>query len=105
MSSSKTEAGTLLSDTHILNLLGDYELHHSDIDNAPPVKDEPHHPNPVANIPADWLHDHRRIPAPRPINYHLDFEQRPAGANPAVARFVYVMLHGVWVNAVSFLFC
>jgi hypothetical protein len=50
--------------------------------------------------PADWPTDHRRMPAYRPINRNLPFEERPGGSNPGEMVFIQVMLHGVWLNAV-----
>ncbi|KAJ5786280.1 uncharacterized protein N7503_011492 [Penicillium pulvis] len=57
-------------------LLADYELHHSGSQvNEPPAS------SPSQQI--SWPAHYRRIPPHRPINYNLDYDERPAGSNPA----------------------
>lgn len=83
-----------------LSILADYELRHTGSDES----DEP----PAAvdtSQPANWPSDHRRVPAYRPINRDLDFNERSAGASTGEFVFIQVMLHGVWLNGVSKTVC
>jgi len=93
--SSTTTAAPI---TNTLSILGDYEVHHS-AQHGPASNDiePPLSVNPRPN----WPTHHRRIPAYRPINYHLDQSERPAGSNGIEWAFIGVMLHGVWLNAVG----
>ncbi|KAI9930235.1 hypothetical protein ASPWEDRAFT_23957 [Aspergillus wentii DTO 134E9] len=88
---------TTTTQTNTLSILADYELHHSGSDNV----HESHEPAvpPVQSQPANWPSNHRRVPAYRPINRNLEFDERPAGSNPAEFVFIQTMLHGVWLNA------
>ncbi|OQD80701.1 hypothetical protein PENANT_c033G07866 [Penicillium antarcticum] len=91
---------TTTTTTQTLSILADYEVHHSGNDH----QDE--HTSPVtAPQPADWPIEHRRMPAYRPTNRNLPFEERPGGSNPAEMVFIQVMLHGVWLNAVGTPIC
>ena len=56
---------------------------------------------PVVENPEDWPEDYHNVPAYRPINRHLDEEERPGGTHPIERVFIFTMLHGVWLNAVS----
>jgi hypothetical protein len=99
MSSTTT---TTRSQTSSLSVLADYELHHSG--NEPDVQSSvSREPPDVASSaqPANWPRDHRRVPPYRPINRNLNWDERPAGSNTGEFIFVQVMLHGVWLNAVS----
>lgn len=95
----------------ILEVLGDYELHHSGPQDSSSgsTSSQPSIPNPRADTAAEsqnpphWPQDHRRIPPHRPIDMHLDYEQRPAGLNGAEYVFIQTMLQGVRLNAVSVL--
>lgn len=78
--------------TQTISLLADYEVHHSGSD---AVNERETLPQPV-----EWPTHHRRIPAFRPTNRNLSFEERPGGSNPGEMVFIQVMLHGVWLNAV-----
>lgn len=81
-----------------LSVLADYELHHSGDERSTSA------PAPVnTSQPADWPTDHRRMPAYRPANQNLDYNERTAGTGPGEYVFIQVMLHGVWLNAVCFL--
>lgn len=93
MSSTITATTTTTS----LSVLADYEVHHSGEENVPAVI-----PSQPQSDQPDWPTHHRRIPAYRPANRELDLTQRPAGnGHPAEFAFIQVMLHGVWLNAVS----
>lgn len=89
-----------------MSLLADYDLHHSGSDDVDADRNGPlsstkvhHHQQQQTN---SWPTNHyRRVPPYRPINRHLDFAQRPSGASPGESVFVEVMLHGVWLTAVS----
>lgn len=88
----------------VLEVLADYDLHHSG---------NPEHPKPAAdpNVRADtaettdnpewWPTDHRRIPPYRPVDVNLDRTQRPDGVNPIEVAFIFTMLRGVQLQAVS----
>ncbi|KAJ5524317.1 hypothetical protein N7494_010967 [Penicillium frequentans] len=70
-------------------ILADYELHHSGSQvNEPPAS--------LSHI--SWPVHYRRIPPHRPINYDLDFDERPTGSNPVESVFVSLTLHGAWLN-------
>lgn len=58
-------------------------------------------PEGVANPPGWDDAPYRGMPRYRPINYHLDREQRPWGSNAIETGFVVTMFHGVWLTAVS----
>lgn len=90
MSATTTTTATSLS------ALADYELHHSGEERTTPA------PAPSVNTPqpANWPTDHRRMPAYRPANHNLDYNERTAGTNAGEYVFIQVMLHGVWLNAV-----
>lgn len=96
-------ATTTATTTQTLSILADYEVYHSGNDNH----DEHEHASSTTTPqPADWPTDHRRMPAYRPTNRNLPFEERPGGSNPVEMVFIQVMLHGVWLNAVgSSLWC
>jgi hypothetical protein len=93
-----------------LQVLGDYELHHSESQDSTSTTSSPPLPQndtsreeketANTNLP-DWPQGHRRIPPHRPIDRNLDFEQRPAGLNGPEYVFIQTMLQGVRLNAVS----
>jgi len=89
----------------LLHALTDYDLHHSgDPDN--PQRPADLNTSPSATTltqqnPAWWPSDHRRIPPHRPINRELDRELRPGGTNVVEQVFIFTMLRGVQVKAVS----
>lgn len=106
-----------------LEVLGDYELHHSGSSpsqSAGPRSDRSNStastqpstqasiPNPRVDTaqetvnPPGWPDDHRRVPAYRPIDRNLDYEQRTAGLNGPEYVFIQSMLTGVRLNAVSY---
>jgi hypothetical protein len=43
------------------------------------------------------------MPAYRPANRNLDYNERTAGTGAGEFVFIQVMLHGVWLNAVCLL--
>jgi hypothetical protein len=55
---------------------------------------------PPAQNPEGWPSNYHDVPPMRPINRHLDREQRPDGQNAVEQAFIGVMLHGVWMMAV-----
>lgn len=84
-----------------LSVLEDYEVHHSgDPNSVAPAPNEHPAPTNVQN-PPNWPTNHRRVPAYRPANTNLSYEERNAGNNAAEYVFIQGMLHGVWLNAVS----
>lgn len=81
-----------------VSILADYEIHHSEQRNPVP---NPHPAPEFHYLPTSWSVEHRRVPEYRPINRHLDLNERPAGSNLVEGVFIAVMLHGVWINAVG----
>lgn len=85
--------------TTSLSVLADYEVHHSGAEDALALNQSS---QPQQNSQPTWPTHHRRMPAYRPANRELDLTQRPAGnGHPAEFAFIQIMLHGVWLNAVS----
>lgn len=86
---------TTTTTTSSMSILADYEVHHS---GGEPVST----PANAVSVPqpADWPTDHRRMPAYRPTNRNLDYNERTAGTDNGEFVFIQVMLHGVWLNAV-----
>ncbi|KAJ5662867.1 hypothetical protein N7507_003598 [Penicillium longicatenatum] len=92
MSTTTTTTTTATS----LSVLADYELHHSGDERSTSA------PAPVnTSQPTDWPTDHRRMPAYRPANRNLDYNERTAGTGAGEYVFIQVMLHGVWLNAAA----
>ncbi|KAJ5772658.1 hypothetical protein N7520_003187 [Penicillium odoratum] len=85
---------TTTSTATSLSVLADYELHHSEERSTST-------PAPSVSQPVDWPTDHRRMPAYRPANHHLDYNERTAGTSVPEFVFIQVMLHGVWLNAAA----
>jgi len=56
---------------------------------------------PRAETPANWPQDYHGVPEYRPINPHLNPAERGGSGDPVEALFIYTMLRGVWLNAVS----
>jgi hypothetical protein len=56
---------------------------------------------PEVENPDEWPTDYHGVPPYRPINRNLDPEARNGSTNPVERLFIYTMLHGVWLNAVS----
>jgi len=87
-----------------LQALTDYDLHHSG-DPERPKTPEPPNRNPRAlqtvKSPENWDDEHRRVPPYRPLDRSCLGPERPGGSNPIEATFIYVMLHGVALVAVS----
>jgi hypothetical protein len=83
--------------TELHRVLNDYTIHLTG------VETEPVNPRsePAVENPENWPDDYHNVPAYRPINRHLDYEERPGGTNPIERLFIVTMLHGVWLNAVS----
>jgi hypothetical protein len=83
-------------------LLTDYDLTHSEqapeLDASPNVR---HSTQEQPSNPAWWPTHHNDIPVYRPIDRNLDTEQRPWGSSPAESVFVWTMLQGVGIVAVS----
>ena len=83
--------------TELHRVLNDYAIHLTGVDTEPVnPRSEPD----VVN-PEDWPEDYHNVPAYRPINRHLNYEERPGGVNPIERLFIATMLNGVWLNAVS----
>ncbi|KKK24659.1 hypothetical protein AOCH_003696 [Aspergillus ochraceoroseus] len=92
MSTTTTQVSTL-------DILADYDLHHSGSEatsNVEPIA------NPRAPTPQSihWPCHYRRMPPHRPTNRNLDQAERPAGVDLPEFLFIQSMLHGVWLNAV-----
>ena len=86
----------------VLQVLADYDLHHSG-DPLNPSTPAPPNPAPTVEVsnPASWPNDHNRVPPYRPINYNLDMELRPGGANIPDEIFIGTLINGVRLNAVG----
>ncbi|EOD47419.1 hypothetical protein GTA08_BOTSDO01959 [Neofusicoccum parvum] len=83
-----------------VNVLADYELHHSRAD--PSTAAPPPNPNPApagVQNPDDWPTDRRRVPAYRPVQPDLDQSTRRVYQNPAERTFITIMFTGVRTNA------
>ncbi|PWY90704.1 hypothetical protein BO70DRAFT_306857 [Aspergillus heteromorphus CBS 117.55] len=85
--------------TTTLSILSDYEVHHTGADSQPQFQTQLPVPAPSPPQPANWPTNHRRIPAYRPVNRHLDYNERAAGGSLGEYVFIQTMLHGVWLNA------
>ncbi|KAJ5653300.1 hypothetical protein N7490_000303 [Penicillium lividum] len=94
-------SATILENTRMtsVSVPMDYEVHHSGQEEHAPMNSSPSQA--PTTQPPNWPSDHRRIPAYRPINRNLDHSQRPPGANNVERVIITVMLHGVWLNAVT----
>ena len=89
----------------VLQALTDYDLHHSGQPERPRTPEAPNRrdvPTEVVENPDDWDNEHRRVPPYRPVDRSLYGPERPGGVNPVEMTFIYVMLHGVGLVAVSF---
>lgn len=85
--------------TSVLHVLQDYEVHHSGSDDqevAPPTTNEIKR----ETNPSDWPANYNRIPAYRPLNRHLDMQERPAGLNVPEMIFIGTMLRGCLIIGV-----
>ncbi len=88
----------------VFHILADYDLHHSGNPERPVNAGSPrsHKSAEVEHeTPENWPTNHRRVPAYRPVNVHLDRSLRPNGANGVEAMLIATMLNGVRLNAVS----
>ncbi|KAJ6015142.1 hypothetical protein N7540_009733 [Penicillium herquei] len=85
---------TTTTTTSSLSVLADYEVHHSGQE-QPPAPSGASSPS----QPVDWPTHHRRMPAYRPVNQNLDYNERTAGTSVPEYMFIQTMLHGVWLNA------
>lgn len=84
--------------------LQDYEVHVSGGDTNEANIDASLHPSSLSTLvqnPPDWPRDHNRIPNYRPLNLHLNPEERPNGSDGFEHAFLLVMFTGVALNAVS----
>lgn len=85
----------------VLQVLADYDLHHSGDPAQPQAAGRPNErPAPAISNPDWWPSDHNRMPAHRPINRNLVLEQRPDGVNAIERLFIFTMLNGCGTNAV-----
>jgi hypothetical protein len=84
--------------TELHRVLNDYTIHLTGVETETAVNPRS---RPTVENPENWPEDYHNVPAYRPINRHLDYEDRPGGTNPIERLFIYTMLHGVWLNAVS----
>ena len=86
----------------VLQALADYDLTHSGSEDAVV---EPPNPRSQAEEtrenPEGWRDDYHGVPPYRPINYELDREQRPWARPGIETAFVWTMLNGVGIVAVS----
>ena len=88
----------------VLHVLTDYDLHHSGDPVGCGRLDEPNASHAAVfehQNPEWWPNDHRRVPDYRPVNRNLDRSQRPDGVNGTERVFIFTMLRGVQLNAVS----
>ena len=51
--------------------------------------------------PPGWTTDHRRVPNYRPIRHNTEVFEAGQLQHPAERTFIWVMLHGVGINAVG----
>ena len=85
--------------TQLHRTLHDYTIHLTSVTDAPePVSARE---GPALETPANWPQNYHNIPSYRAIDPNLDMEERPGGTNPVERAFIFIMLHGVWLNAVS----
>jgi hypothetical protein len=84
--------------------LQDYDIHvtganinDANIDPSPNVSAT----SALVQNPPHWPRDHHRIPDYRPVNRHLNVEERPRGSNGIERTFLLFMFTGVALNAVS----
>lgn len=97
MSVTTTDNATAVQ---IHRTLNDYQIRLTG-DNAGPIA-PPNPNNDTENSnPDNWPRNYRNVPPRRPINYNLDLSQRENSSNLVERAFIFIMLHGVWVNAVS----
>jgi len=96
---SVTKADNPVS-TAVLEVLADYDLHHSGQSQIPGSVAAPNlrAPSPDQQ-PSWWPNDHRRIPPYRPADRHQDPATRPGGTNPVEMAFIFTMLQGVRLHA------
>jgi len=86
----------------VLQVLTDYDLHHSGSPGNPSPAPSPNiRSYPSTSNPRDWPTNHRAVPPYRPVDRNLDREQRPGGLNGAEVVFIYIMLNGVKMNAMA----
>lgn len=91
----------------VLQALADYDLTHTGNDQTSDGTIEA--PNPrsrsdeIQQNPDWWLEDYNGVPPYRPINYELDHESRPWARPGIETAFVWTMLNGVGIVAVSLL--
>ncbi|ETN42317.1 uncharacterized protein HMPREF1541_01471 [Cyphellophora europaea CBS 101466] len=89
-----------VSTQSVIRLLADYELTHSEGEQAPADTSVNERPRATSESnPAWWPTDHHGIPPHRPIDYTLDHEQRPWAASPIETAFVMTLLNGVGIVA------
>jgi hypothetical protein len=85
----------------VLQVLTDYDLHHSGSPENPQAAPTPNsRPDSSPSNPLDWPTNHRAVPPYRPADRNLDREQRPGGMNAVETVFIFTMLNGVRINAV-----
>lgn len=84
-----------------VNVLADYELHHSRAEPSSVAPPPNPNPNPATSNPEDWPSDRNRIPAYRPVQPDLDQSPRRVYQNPAERAFITMMFLGVRINGVS----
>lgn len=84
-----------------LNVLADYELHHSRAEPSAVAPPPNPNPNPATANPEDWPSDRNRIPPYRPVQPDLDQSTRRVYQNPAERAFITMMFLGVRTNGVS----
>jgi hypothetical protein len=89
----------------VLQALTDYDIHHSGNPESPEGLELPNPPPTSrlqpANNPDSWDVEHRRVPSYRPVEPERLGPERPAGANAVEGTFIFVMLRGVGLIAVS----
>jgi len=91
--------------TQIHRVLDDYNIRFTGASNEAPAgvlqETNPRGQDHVVENPPNWPDDYHDVPHYREVNRHLDMEERPGGRNPIERLFIFTMLHGVWLNAVS----
>ncbi|RDW85614.1 hypothetical protein BP5796_03939 [Coleophoma crateriformis] len=86
---------TTVTAEQLSDVLQDYQIHLTGGESIPVQQSH----SAVVGNPANWPTDRNRIPPYRPINRHLDMEQRPLGSNAFENAFLFAMFSGVVANA------
>lgn len=77
--------------------LADYDTHYTGEEvSEPNARDDT-----IEAAPTNWTQSYRRVPAFRPTNRNLNWDERPNGSNGFERGFITIMFVGVALNAVG----